>query len=133
MTDLTATMTDLKIFGSEYDLCVMLVWMFIESYWSYHYLPPIAFVAELIQVQAEFDEAKEANKELLAHITRMECEKMELGCELERTNAKLSESNQSNVELTASIMKLLDKFRQLKRGKEEIYQELAARTCNRNE
>eukprot|EP00579_Thalassiosira_antarctica_P018761 CAMPEP_0201930232 /NCGR_PEP_ID=MMETSP0903-20130614/24743_1 /ASSEMBLY_ACC=CAM_ASM_000552 /TAXON_ID=420261 /ORGANISM="Thalassiosira antarctica, Strain CCMP982" /LENGTH=105 /DNA_ID=CAMNT_0048469249 /DNA_START=56 /DNA_END=373 /DNA_ORIENTATION=+ len=105
MTDLTATMTDLKIFG----------------------------IAELIQVQAEFDEAKEANKELLAHITRMECEKMELGCELERTNAKLSESNQSNVELTASIMKLLDKFRQLKRGKEEIYQELAARTCNRNE
>mmetsp|Transcript_6990 Transcript_6990/g.11210 ORF Transcript_6990/g.11210 Transcript_6990/m.11210 type:complete len:117 (+) Transcript_6990:201-551(+) len=93
----------------------------------------LLLVAELIQVQAEFDEAKEANKELLAHITRMECEKMELGCELERTNAKLSESNQSNVELTASIMKLLDKFRQLKRGKEEIYQELAARTCNRNE
>ena len=61
---------------------------------------PSLLAAKLLQVQA-------VNKELLAHITRMKREKIELGRALDRTKAKLSESNQSNEELTASNKKLL--------------------------
>ena len=49
----------------------------------------------------------------------MKREKIELGRALDRTKAKLSESNQSNEELTASNKKLLVKIAQLKIERED--------------